>query len=322
MSLAEGLSPTPGASASLAGGAVSLAQSQEAVGAGSVRSHPSVGTSGSSNGAPTASSSAGSGTPLVYPRDYFGIKNGKIPKDDNELKALWAYRKDRPKAGVDRSTPDAAKMYNEMLSVRKSLRTFISDSFDAVVLGVARKLELKVNRQTVRTKKDLQQAILELKPSTDESIQLLWNILYQPFRREWHATTIDKWMLENDMKLQEHPDTEQGSPDNKNKIYKDERGGFSHVASVAKAGALRKYTTPLFQKRHWKIAVNNEEKKGGRKYTKKSLSWGTSQDKMVWLVEQQVQIRLERFCFPTHSLLTNVTFYLPTGTQRGREETT
>ena len=189
--------------------------------------------------------------PLEYPRDFFEIKKGKVPKTAKEAEKYWPFRKNRPRAGVDHEEPDGAAMLREMKGLQEELRKTVQQAFNQKVIEIALSLGLRCGEanQLVKSKEDVRDVIVTW-PLNDDNLSKVVKMFFIPFdSREWIATQVDTWLKKKNMKLQPPSDKE------KNK-FQYERGGFTAVATSAKGDQLEFYMKSLLKEQDWRCIKN------------------------------------------------------------------
>jgi hypothetical protein len=230
-----------------------------------VEDQSSMGNTISDSGARIDDSSSVAGTEnrfLDYPRDFFDLKEGANPTSQEAAALLWQYRKGRPPAGVaDRQHPNGAAMLKEIQEIRKSLRVYVANEYKNGAIAAAKEYSLllpNTNSAPIDAG-DLRTAIQNLSPS-NENYEKAFRVFHLFCRtRVWLANVIDGWMLENNMRLMPPPDVDDAD---KARSYEHERGGFSRVASQAKAQEVKKYMAALFSKQKWCVATMWKKGKG------------------------------------------------------------
>ena len=82
---------------------------------------------------------------LIYPVNYFNVTTGLAPTTEEDAAMFWAYRKNRPKNGVENSLPDGKKMKIEMETLRQDLISFTEASVLEEIRTQAKCYKLTMN---------------------------------------------------------------------------------------------------------------------------------------------------------------------------------
>ena len=197
---------------------------------------------------------------LTYPRDFFALATGKNPVDEEAAALLWQYRKSRPTNGhADTDRPDGAQMLEEIKEIRKSLRKFVIEQYREGLRVSAAVNKMKVGSTAAPPIVTVHfQSILSQLELNDENAKMIYNVFHRFCRdRSWLAACIDKWFLQNNMRLLK-PSIE-GTI--KKKIFPECRGGFTVVAREAKSQAISKWMDYLLKNSGWKVDTTKKNAK-------------------------------------------------------------
>jgi hypothetical protein len=221
---------------------------------------------------------------LPYPRDFFCLKEGTGPKTPAAAALLWGLRKNRPQLGAaDTEAADGQKMMIEMKEIRGSLREWTMAVYKDNAKKAAKEYMMIIpgTNQLPVTIKDLINAVVALEP-TEENYKRVWMIFFEFHRnRDWLCTVIDMWFVENNMVLTQLTDEDELNPAPKKirrgvnnsvqlqtrlenteddsakapRKYKQFRGGFSRVATQAKAQVVKRIMLNLRRAQGWYLST-------------------------------------------------------------------
>jgi len=210
---------------------------------------------------------------LCYPHNFFNTKTGLGPKDQEEAKKLWQYRKHRPASGtVDAEPADGEKMLKEVSGMRERLKSHIERAFYAGARQMADCWNLKVptTNMTPVTPKDFVNALAALKRvegslANERIVYMVCHHFHHP--RAWLSSAVDAWCLEEKIKI-EYPDQPKlmvGGVRTRQSPYN--RGGFGVYARNVKSEIVKQLMRNMLQRCGWRIATKDNSKQSkGMKY--------------------------------------------------------
>jgi len=240
-------------------------------------------TAASSSGNPNSISTTGAtshrlGThssvaPLSYPHNFFDPKTGQGPKNQEEAKRLWPYRKDRPaSSSVDTVPADGAKMMLEVKAMKDRLKNHIESSFmkEARHMASVWNLQNPTTNMAPVTFKDFLSAFSALKRvegslDSERTVYMVCHHFHHP--REWLSNTVDEWCKNENIHI-DIPRLEKfGNEGVRQRESKHYRGGFGVYARAVKSEMVKKWMRNMLNKAGWCIATKDNSKQGqGKKY--------------------------------------------------------
>ena len=214
-------------------------------------------------------------TRLVYPRDFFK-KNGGVRTDPDDVKLFFPYRKNRQSdVARGRAVPDSsftpADMIKEMTEIRTSLKEFVKKRYFHFCRARATQYEAlrcAISGQEPCLEEDFRTALKNL-PLTPANELMVYDVFLR-FQRDcnWVAAQIDEWAKSANIKIMDQQRTEN------QRLYRDDRGGFTPVAGSGKSTAVDSLMLPMFRSAKWCIRTRNQGTKD-LTYTQKPVPGGT-----------------------------------------------
>jgi hypothetical protein len=204
---------------------------------------------------------------LPYPKDFFA-KDGSPPTEDVAV-LCWSFRKERPNENeVERVTPNATAMLDEMKTMRESLHNFILEEMRLGMKAAAQRegLVRPEDRQAVVTEKDLKGALNHLVEPNPENARIVFMVCHEFHReRQWLPSKVDIWLQREGMRLLSDSDNNKAV-----RKYGTDRGGFGTIARMAKAQAMSSITRAMQSVNNWSVSTTDKTRmsKRGHSYEK------------------------------------------------------
>ena len=224
--------------------------------------------------APVEPSADPRGPPLPYPKDFFNPLNGSGPKNEEEARTLWQYRKARPSGGLVDVCPVGGgfEMLAEVAALRRSLHTFVLTKFVACARTEAEQwgVTLPTTNAQVVTEKDLVVALgaLQQTEGSRDAEQKAYMVAFHFHReRTWLAQVVDDWCKEKNVTIV-FPDKRGGESEKLTRQHQSDRGGFGVVARHAKSQMVKRLMRGMLSRAHWCIARQQKPAHAGPQYAK------------------------------------------------------
>ena len=211
-------------------------------------------------------------TLLSFPKSHFNEKTGMPPKNEEDARRLWQWRKNRPPPGTDTGPiPENAgkTMLKEAKELHKSLRDFTIKAFMEDARKMADKWNLRIpgtNECPVLLKDFLKAHGAAMKRNDDNERKVHMTCHHFHRHRNWLADVVDRWCA-TEAKI--HIVGFGKVPGKEHREHPTDRGGFTVVAREAKAQAVKSLMRPMLKNAGWNIATTNGQGRGAAKQTKK-----------------------------------------------------
>lgn len=215
--------------------------------------------------ATSTSTSTSGAVPLDYPKDFFTPSSGTSPKNEEEARKLWPFRKARPQPGlVDVCPPNGGEiMLRECADIRASLHKFVIQSFIKGARTEAEKWKVRLPSTNDRavSERDLIAALGNLRlveGSRDSELKAYMVGYHFNRQRSWLARVVDEWCLQSNIRIMLPARNPSTTSAEKKRQHQTDRGGFAAVARIAKCQIQKRLMNDMLRIAKWGIGVQKK----------------------------------------------------------------
>jgi hypothetical protein len=223
----------------------------------------------------------------IYPYDFYDVKTGNIPTEEEALRQRWGYRQIRQNGGnsnIDEVPFHAQTIVREMNNLRDSLRLFARLAYMEYIRPLLIKygFERPADGQHCVSLEDVVTMIKTAPTVRPNKSDELFEIFHYK-SSDWTSNIVDAWARQNKIVIK-FPNKVASMKRQPNKEFY--RGGFGPIVNTSRMFWLKRIMLNMFKGLGWKIAISMNEKNSKTcDYTTKY--WKDDKKQKYYVVEER-----------------------------------